>query len=213
MIRTSSATARRRGCAAAGVLLAVAALTACGGGAAHQGSAAVVGGQRISIATVETRVAQLRTAVASQPGGPRTEPAGLTRRMVAELVLDQVVDRALADRQLEVTAGEIAQARDADAKLVGGADALGRELLLKQAVPAADIDSFYRQQLGIQKLAGASGKDARSSEGDAAVRTALAAAGTELNIEVNPRYGQWNPQQISLVDAPDAWLPQPVAAA
>ncbi|AUG79382.1 hypothetical protein CFP65_4652 [Kitasatospora sp. MMS16-BH015] len=211
MIRISSV--RRRLAAAGGVLLATAALSACGTGPAHQGAAAVVGGERISIATVESRVAELRTAVAAQQGGARTEPTGLTRRMVAELVLDKVVAQALADRQLTVTPGEIADARDADSKLLGGSDALGRELLLKQAVPAAGIDGFYRQQLGIQKIAGAEGKDARTPEGDAAVRTALTTAGAELKVQVNPRYGQWDVKQISLVDAADAWLPQTAAAA
>lgn len=211
MIRTRSAVRRTRN--AVGVLLAGAALAACGGGAAHQGAAAVVGGRQIPIATVEARVAELRTAAAAQPGGPRTEPAGLVKRTVAELVLDQVVAQALSDRQLSVTDGEIVQVRDADSKLLGGEDALSRELLLKQGVPSGDINSFYRQQLGIRKLATADGKDARTSDGDAAVRAALTEAGTKLKIQVNPRYGQWDPQQISLVDSTADWLPQPATAA
>ncbi len=210
MIRTSSVLRHTR--TAVGVLLAAAALTACGGGTAHQGAAAVVGGRRIPIAEVEARVAALRTATAAQPGGQQVEPTGLTRRTVGELVLDQVVSRALDDRQLSVSDGDIAQARDADSKQLGGADALARELL-KQGVAADDIDSFYRQQLGIQKLATAEGKDARTPEGDAVVRAALTQAGTELKIQVNPRYGQWDPKQVSLTDTPMSWLPKPSAAA
>ncbi|MER5635965.1 SurA N-terminal domain-containing protein [Kitasatospora sp. NPDC002227] len=210
MIRTSSV--RRRLAAAAGVLLATAALSACGTGPAHQGSAAVVGGERISIATVEARVGAVRTAAAAQQGGG-AEPAGLSRRMVHELVLDKVVDRALADHQLEVTAGEIAQAREADGKLLGGEDGLVRALVLKQYVPAGEIDAFYHQQLGIQKLATAAGKDSRTADGVAAIRSALATAGEELSIQVNPRYGSWDSKQISLVDSADAWLPQPAASA
>ncbi|GAA2146736.1 SurA N-terminal domain-containing protein [Kitasatospora kazusensis] len=210
MIRTSSAVRHAR--TAVGVLIAAAALTACGG-TAHPGAAAVVGGHRIPISEVEAKVAELRTAVAAQPGAPAAEPAGLTKRTVAELVLDQVVTQALSDRQLSVSQGDIARTRSADAKLLGGDDALGRALLLKQGVPAGDIDSFYRQQLGIQKIAAAEGKDARTADGDAAVRAALTAAGAELKIQVNPRYGRWDAQQVSLTDAAADWLPQPTAAA
>ncbi|MFJ9522640.1 hypothetical protein ACIRPK_30875 [Kitasatospora sp. NPDC101801] len=209
MIRTRSAL--RHGRTAVGVLLAGAGLAACGG-APHQGSAAVVGGAQITIASVESRVAGLRDAVAAESGGEQTtERAGLVRRTVAELVLNQVVDRALADRQLTVTEGEIDEARASEAKLLGGTAELERELLFKQSVPAGDVSAFYRQQLGIQKLAAAQGKDARSAEGDAAIRAALTDAGAKLKIEVNPRYGRWDVQQIGLTNTVSDWLRQPAA--
>ncbi|GAA2259676.1 MULTISPECIES: SurA N-terminal domain-containing protein [Kitasatospora] len=213
MIRTNSVQRHTRTATGAiGVLIAAATLTACGSGPARQGAAAVVDGQRITIATVEAKVSALRDEVAAQGGGPRTERAGLTKRAVSDLVLNRVVDRALADRRLDVSAGEIAQARDSDAKLLGGEGELRRELLLKQGVADEDTDAFYRQQLGIHKLAAADGKDARTTEGDAIVRKALAEAGTELKVVVNPRYGAWDPRQVALVDAPTDWLPRRTAA-
>ncbi|WP_371498796.1 SurA N-terminal domain-containing protein [Kitasatospora sp. NBC_00374] len=206
MIRTSSA-ARRLAGTAAGLSLA-ALLTACGSTPAHQGAAVVVGDERITVAAVEAKVTAVRDAAAAQPGGSRAERAGLARRTVAELVLDRVIARALADRGVSVADTEIVQAREADAKLLGGPDALERELLGKQGVPATGIEDFYRQQLGLQKLAAADGQDARSAAGDAAIRKALVTAGTALRIEVNPRYGHWDPAQIGLTDAPEDWLPQ-----
>ncbi|WP_457028326.1 SurA N-terminal domain-containing protein [Kitasatospora sp. P5_F3] len=212
MIRTR--TALRHGRTAVGVLLAGAALAACGSGAPHQGSAAVVGGEQISIAAVESRVAGLRDAVAAESGGQQTtERAGLVRRTVAELVLNEVVAKALADRQLTVTDGEIDEARESEAKMLGGMAELQRELLFKQSVPAGDVTAFYRQQLGIQKLAAAQGKDARSAEGDAVIRAALTDAGAKLKIEVNPRYGQWDVRQIGLTNTVSDWLRQPAATA
>ncbi|WP_052681974.1 SurA N-terminal domain-containing protein [Saccharothrix sp. ST-888] len=208
MIRTNSAQRHTRtAVGVAGVLVAAAALTACGG-PAHQGAAAVLGGQRITIAAVEAKVSALRDEVDAQGSGPRTERAGLTNRAVADLVLSRVVDRALSDRQLDISQTEISQARDSDAKLLGGESELQRELLLKQGVSTGDTAAFYRQQLGIQKLAAVEGKDARTAEGDAVVRKALAAAGTELKVVVNPRYGTWDPQQVSLIDTTPDWLPQ-----
>lgn len=205
MIRTRSA-ARRTAQAAAGLSLAVL-LAACANTPAHQGAAAVVGDERISVATVEAKVAAVRDASAARPGAARAEQAGLARRTVAELVLDRVLAKALTDRGLTVSATEVAQAREADAKLLGGPDQLAAELLGKQGVPAAGIDDFYRQQLGLQKLATADGQDPRSAGGDEAIRKALVTAGTALRIEVNPRYGHWDPAQIGLTDTADDWLP------
>ncbi|MFI5531657.1 SurA N-terminal domain-containing protein [Kitasatospora sp. NPDC051853] len=195
----------------AGVLLAGAALAACGSQPPHQGSAAVVGGERISIAAVEARVGEVRQGVAAETGGQQAERAGLVRRTVVDLVLDRVVAQALVDRQLTVTDGEIAEAKESQARMMGGEAELARELLVRQNVPADAVDSFYRQQLGIQKLA--AGKDPRTPEGDAAIRSALTDAGAKLKIEVNPRYGRWDVQQIGLVTAPADWIKQPAATA
>ncbi|MFG2823826.1 SurA N-terminal domain-containing protein [Kitasatospora sp. NPDC048365] len=212
MIRTSSIRRRTRtAVGAAGLALAAAALTACGTQPAHQGAAAVVGGQRISIAAVDARVAEVRDGVAAaqgQNGGARNERAGLARKTVSDLVLDRVIAQALTDHGLSVTDTEIADGRSADAKALGGETQLARELLLRQAVPSGGIDAFYRQQLGIQKLAAAQGEDPRTDAGNAAIRKALVAAGTELDIQVNPRYGHWDVQQIGLADTVDSWLPQ-----
>ncbi|KQV23970.1 MULTISPECIES: SurA N-terminal domain-containing protein [unclassified Kitasatospora] len=212
MIRTR--TALRHGRTAVGVLLAGAALAACGSGAPHQGSAAVVGGEQISIAAVESRVTGVRDAMAAESGGGRTtERSQLVRRTVADLVLNEVVAKALADRQLTVTDGEIDEARESEAKMLGGMAELQRDLLFKQSVRAGDVTAFYRQQVGIKKLAAAQGKDARSAEGDAAIRAALTDAGAKLKIEVNPRYGQWDVRQIGLTNTVSDWLRQPAATA
>ncbi|MEV6210895.1 SurA N-terminal domain-containing protein [Kitasatospora sp. NPDC051914] len=211
MIRIRSALRPAR--TAAGVLLAAAVLSACGGAPVHQGAAAVVGGERIPIAEVQAKVTALRDATAAAtPENARPEQAGLVRRTVAELVLDRVIARALADRGLSVSEGEIAEARQADAKMLGGDAALERQLLLRQGVAAADVPVFYRQQIGIRKIAAAAGQDPRTEQGDAVVRKALAEAGTALGVEVNPRYGRWDPEQIALVDAAADWLPRRPAA-
>lgn len=203
MIRTRSA---RRLRAALGVVAAAAALTACGAAPAHQGAAAVVGGERISIAQVEARVSALRDGAAAQPGAK--EQPGLARHAVSDLILGKVVARALADRQLSVTDTEVGQMKSADVRAVGSDSRLAALLLAKQNVPASGIDDFYRQQIGIEKLAG--GQDPTSSAGDAAIRKALADAGTALHIEVNPRYGSWDAVRIGLADTDEDWLPKHV---
>ncbi|WP_051732416.1 SurA N-terminal domain-containing protein [Kitasatospora phosalacinea] len=200
MIRTSSA---RRLRAALGTAVAAAALAACGGAPAHQGAAAVVGSDRISIAQVEARVAAVRNGAA--PTGAAEEQPGLARHAVSDLILGKVVARALADHRLAVSQSEIDQARSADVRTVGSDTKLAELLRAKQGVPAGDVDSFYRQQIGLVKLAG--GQDPNSAAGDAAIRKALVDAGTALHIEVNPRYGSWDTARIGLTGSTENWLP------
>ncbi len=204
MIRTSSP---RRPLAVLGAVVAAAALTACGGAPAHQGAAAVVGGDRISIAQVDARVAAVRDG-AAQSGAADEEQPGLARHAVSDLVLGKVVARALTDRQLDVSQSEIDRARAADAKTVGSESKLAELLRAKQGVPAGDIDGFYRQQIGLMKLAG--GQDPNGADGDAAIRKALVDAGAELHIRVNPRYGSWDTARIGLADSTEDWLPKTV---
>ncbi|MFJ5232480.1 SurA N-terminal domain-containing protein [Kitasatospora sp. NPDC088391] len=206
MIRTSSA---RRLRAALGVAAAVAALTACGAGPARQGAAAVVGDERITVAQVEARVGAVRDGVAAQAAatgaGRAQEQPGLTRHAVSDLILAKVVDRALTDRHLDVSAAEVGAARAGDARTVGSDATLVQLLLAKQGVPADGIDAFYRRQVGITKLA--DGQDPSGPEGDAAIRKALADAGTALHITVNPRYGTWDATRIGMADSTEDWLP------
>lgn len=192
-----------------GVLLCPAVfLTSCGG-PVRPGAAAVVGGERISLATVQARAAELRTATAGPSGDAGTGPGpgvgaeaeGLARRALSELVRDALVARALADRGLRVTAGEVAGARAADQAAAGGAVQLARGLA-SRGVPADGIDTYYRQQAGIRLLAAAQGLDAGTEAGDAVVRRALADAALALHVRVSPRYGTWDAQQVALLPDP-----------
>ncbi|MFJ5923115.1 SurA N-terminal domain-containing protein [Kitasatospora sp. NPDC092948] len=206
MIRTSSV---RRLRAAIGVAVAAAALTACGGAPAHQGAAAVVGDERITIAEVQARMSAVREGGTAQAGAPAAnEQPGLARHAVNDLILDKVIARALTERRLTVEASEIGTARTADSRTVGGDAKLAELLRVKQGVPANGIDDFYRQQLGLAKLA--DGQDPAGPAGDAAIRKALVDAGTALHIKVNPRYGTWDTARIGLTDTTDNWLPMNV---
>ncbi|MFC8449608.1 SurA N-terminal domain-containing protein [Kitasatospora sp. NPDC057223] len=191
--------------ALAGVLLCPAVLLTSCGGAVQPGAAALVGGERISLATVQARAAGLRTAAAGPSGdagtGAGADADGLARRALSELVRDALVARALADRGLRVTAGEVAGARAADQAAAGGAAQLAR-VLARRGVPAEGIDTYYRQQAGIRRLAAAQGLDAGTEAGDAAVRRALADAALALHVRVSPRYGRWDVQQVALLPDP-----------
>ncbi|GAA1252347.1 SurA N-terminal domain-containing protein [Kitasatospora nipponensis] len=217
MIRSSSVprTARRtvrRSAPALGALLAVVVLSACGG-QPRPGAAALVGDQRITVAAVQARVAEFRSQAAALPSGQYQEQSGLVGATVSGMVFNAVVEHALESNGLSVSQTEIAQVRAEQAQVWGGEPALEQMLLLKHAVPVAEIDGFYREQIGLQKLAALTGKQIGTTEGNKTVHQLLAEASAELKVSVNPRYGSWDAEQ-AVLDAPSAdWLPQSGAAA
>ncbi|WP_327068546.1 SurA N-terminal domain-containing protein [Kitasatospora sp. NBC_01250] len=197
---------------AAGVVLAAVLLSACGAQSPHPGAAAVVGRDRITEAAVEARVAEFRAQAAELPSGQYQEQAGLVGATVSGMVFGDVVDYALAQHQLSVSDTEVAQLRADQAQAWGGETGLEQMLLLKHAVPAGEIDGFYREQIGLQKLVAQSGQQLGTTDGNKTIHQLLAEAASELKVTVNPRYGSWDVQQ-SVLDSPtEDWLPQSGAA-
>ncbi|MGW6917570.1 SurA N-terminal domain-containing protein [Kitasatospora sp. NPDC054939] len=199
---------RRRTVAAAvaGAVLAAAVLAGCAGGGLSGGTAVVLDGRRVPVGAVEARVAQLRHAAGGGSADARAQPDGLARRAVAELVLDAVVARAAADRGLVVTDAEVAAVRAAEGLRHGGPEQLAAALA-RQGIPASGIDDHLRQQLGIRRLVDATGPDAGTPVGDAAVRAALADAAGALHLRINPRYGTWDARRSVLLPDTPPWFP------
>ncbi|WP_377269680.1 SurA N-terminal domain-containing protein [Peterkaempfera sp. SMS 1(5)a] len=211
MIRNSvpdrtAAPVRRRAAAVAGAVLAAAALTACGS-TAHPGAAAVVGDHRITTSAVEARVTAFRDAVADESQGQaQAENGGLVRNTVRDMILSDLVSHALAEHQLSVSAEEVQQAHASDAGQLGGETALTRALLEQKGVAPSATDDFYRRVLGMQKLAALTGADPNTEQGSEALRKTLADAAKDLKVEINPRYGTWDPQKVTFSDDADNWL-------
>ncbi|MFE9425219.1 hypothetical protein ACFYNO_19850 [Kitasatospora sp. NPDC006697] len=196
-----------------GAVVAALALSACGSQPPRPGAAALIGPDKITIAAVEARVAEFRTQAAQLPAGQYQEQAGLVGATVSGMVFDQVVAHALDDHGLAVTDSEVGRLRDEQTAAWGGEQGLEQMLLLKHAVPAKEIDSFYREQLGLQKLAAMNGQQLGTADGNKAVHQLLTEASNELKVTVNPRYGSWDPAQAVLDGPSEPWLPQSGAAA
>ncbi|GAA1974959.1 SurA N-terminal domain-containing protein [Kitasatospora viridis] len=209
MIRSSV----RRTLPLLGVLGAALALTACGSQAPRPGAAALIGSDKITVSAVEARVGEFRAQAAELPTGQYQEQAGLVGATVSEMVFDRVVAHALADHGLTVSDAEVAQARDQGVAELGGEQALEQTLLLKHVVPTQDIDAYFREQLGLQKLAALNGQQIGTADGNKTVHQLLTEASDELKVTVNPRYGSWDPAQAVLDGPSEPWLPQSGAAA
>ncbi|MFJ4503179.1 SurA N-terminal domain-containing protein [Streptomyces sp. NPDC088864] len=193
----------------AALLAAAPLLTACGS-QAHPGAAAVVGGERITVSTVQAQVADVREAQnSSDQAAQLTDQTGrLARAKLHGLILDRVLDRAAADAGVTVSPAEIQRMRTSVTANYNGEKGLRAAVLQERWLAPDQIDGFLREQIQITKLGHALGADPATPEGSKAIGEALTKASKALNVDVNPRYGAWDDQQIQLGDYKAPWISQ-----
>ena len=174
---------------AAVVLLAMTALTSCR--ADQIGTAAIVDGEAITVEELQAATAGYLAAVPSGNSGD-AQQAILQQRIVSA-----VIHKAAASAGVTVTDGEVAAQRDqvldSVREAAEGAKLDQRVYLVRQlsqsgqpaVVPPDQLERFIRDQLLASKL----GQD------PAAANEALLAAADVTDVEVNPRYGRWDPLQ------------------
>ncbi|MFK0108669.1 SurA N-terminal domain-containing protein [Streptomyces sp. NPDC091217] len=188
-------------------------LTACGSGA-HPGAAAVVGGQRITVSQLESRVDEVRQAQrAAVPDETQYQQvlastSSLTRDTLHNMVLDQVLHRAAQDADVSVTRKEVEQLRSGLEQQAGGAKGLQTAWLQKYGIAPKRLDDNLRLQVEATKLAQVLGTDTAQP----AFWKALAKASQELHVDLNPRYGAWDVQKSSRVDAKTPWVREVTSA-
>ncbi|MEU1365587.1 SurA N-terminal domain-containing protein [Streptomyces sp. NPDC005803] len=193
----------------AALLTAAPLLTACGS-QAHPGAAAVVGGDRITVATVQGQVADVRQAQdASEQSAQMTGQSGqLVRAKLHGLILDRVLDKASADAGVTVTRAEIQQMRQSAVAQYKGEDGLRAAVLQERWIAPDQIDAFLREQVQLTKLGQALGADPTTPAGTKILGDALTKASKALEVDVNPRFGAWNNQQIQLGEYKAPWITQ-----
>ncbi|WP_406727195.1 SurA N-terminal domain-containing protein [Streptomyces sp. GD-15H] len=181
-------------------------LTACGNDA-HPGAAAVVGGQRITVSQLENRVGEIRAAQQDAVPDAQYEQAiartgSLTRDTLHGMVLDRVLERAARDAGVSVTPKEIQQMRAGLEEQAGGAEALETAWLQQYGIPPQRLDDNLRLQVQAQKLAQRLGTDTSRPE----FWQALSKTSEKLDVDLNPRYGAWDVEKSSRVDATTPWI-------
>ncbi|CAL9484425.1 SurA N-terminal domain-containing protein [Streptomyces griseomycini] len=182
-------------------------LTACGNDA-HPGAAAVVGDQRITVSQLEDRVDEVREAQrAAVPDEAQYEQVvartgSLTRDTLHSMVLDRVLQHAARDAGVTVTPREVQRMRSGLEEQAGGPEALETAWLQQYGVPPQRLDENLRIQLEAQKLAERLGTETGRPE----FWQALSEAGEDLGVDLNPRYGAWDAEKSSRVDARTPWV-------
>ncbi|MFD0144592.1 MULTISPECIES: SurA N-terminal domain-containing protein [unclassified Streptomyces] len=192
----------------AALLAAAPLLTACGG-EAHPGAAAVVGGERIEVSSLQAQVADVRAAQQASPQAEQLIQAtgDLSREKLNVMIFDRVVDRVAEDNGITATRGEIQQARDEFTQQSGGAEQLAATLLQQQGVAPDQIDGVVRRTVLMNKIAAKLGI-ANTPEGQKKLTEVFTAASKDLGIDVNPRFGTWDDAKIQLGTFQAPWLRQ-----
>ncbi|MFD8691222.1 SurA N-terminal domain-containing protein [Streptomyces sp. NPDC059651] len=201
---------RRTALTVSAALLAAAPLLAACGSQAHPGAAAVVGGDRITVATVQGQVADVRQAQdTSKQAAQITNQSGqLVRAKLHGLILDRVLDKASADAGVTVTRAEVQQMRQSAVAQYKGEAGLRAAVLQERWIAPDQIDAFLREQIQLTKLGQALGADPTTPAGTKVLGDALTKASKSLEVDVNPRFGTWNNQQIQLAEYKAPWITQ-----
>jgi len=188
-------------------------VTACS--PVQAGSAAIVGNQRITIATLDTEVNNLSQAVERYKSTVQLSQAQQTQQTLSWLVRFKV-NEELA-RQAGITVST-AQADKALATIYAAAKASAEQqgianpsldlILAANGIPpnlASEVgryqaidDQFARQANGGKDPVSASEQTAVSAK----LTNARCQAAKALNIQVNPQFGQLNYDQLAIVAAP-----------
>lgn len=201
---------RRTALTVSAALLAGVPLLAACGSQAHPGAAALVGGDRIEVSTLQGQVAAVREAQRdSKDASQLIDKSGqLSRAKLHGMIFDRVLDRAARDAGVTVSRNEIQQMRKAAAAQSGGEAQLRTAMLQQSWVAPDQIDAVLREQVQLTKLAQALGADLQQPEGQKAVGDALGKASKELKVDVNPRYGAWDDKQTQLANYKAPWIKQ-----
>ncbi|WP_371616207.1 SurA N-terminal domain-containing protein [Streptomyces sp. NBC_00454] len=184
----------------AALLLAAPLLSACSG-QARPGTAAVIGGERITTSAVQAQVNDVRAAQnrSEHPSELIAAVPQLDRVKLSGMLQSRILDRMAEDAGISVTPKELEEERQTFEN-DKGAEAFEATLLQKFAIAPDQIDRWATDQVLFTKL------NAKYGQGNLAEPASKAAG--KLGIEVNPRYGVWDPQKVSIGDSVTPWITQ-----
>jgi hypothetical protein len=191
MENSSRARGLRRSLATAvAALLATVSLAACSPD--QLGAAAIVDGTAISADTLQTSARAYLAIV------PDADQATLQQRILEEMIFSTIIKKAADANDVHVSQGAVARQLTVFYKQTKNRRGLVAALAAEQTpviVPPDYVNSWLRDQLLYHKLVVklAGGGDATTAEASARGSSALSSAAKSMKVDVNPRYGTWNP--------------------
>ncbi len=191
------------------------------------GSAAIVGSQRITIATLTTEVTNLSQSVKRYPGTVQLSQAQETQETLTWLVRFRINEELAQQAGITVSPGQAQQAlAQIYAAAKAGAQAQGISnvtlnlILVANGIPPNMVtevgryqaidDQFILRANGGQQPTSTSAQTATTAK----LTKARCVAAKALKIQVNPQFGQLDYTQYAIVSAPSlvARTPGPVKA-
>ncbi|MFI9078485.1 SurA N-terminal domain-containing protein [Streptomyces sioyaensis] len=192
---------------ATAALLAAAPLLAACGGAAHPGAAAIVDGKRITVSQLQAKVKDVRAAQAESPQGSELvmNTGRLSLATLNGMIFDEVLARSAKDAGVTVSRADVQRWRSDAERQAGGAERL-QAMWLQQGIAPDEIDTMVRNQLLLDGVAKHLGADRGKPQGQQELARALAKTSRSMGIDVNPRFGKWDDQQVILGETKEPWI-------
>lgn len=188
-------------------------VTACG--PVKLGAAAIVGNERITIATLDTEVTALSRTVKLYPGTVQLSQEQLTQQTLTWLIRFEVNDQLARQAGITVSTAQAQKALDviysaakANAQAQGISNVTLGLILVANGIPPnladevgryqAIDDQFAQQVNGGQEPTSTSAQSATTAK----LNKARCQAAKALNIQVNPQFGQLDYNQLAVVTVP-----------
>jgi hypothetical protein len=205
-------------------------LAGCSVGPVKMGSAAIVGDQRITIATLDTEVTNLSQAVKQYPGVVQLSQAQQTQETLTWLVRFQINEELARQAGLTVTTAQadaaLAQvyaAAKSEAEAEGVTNVSLNLVMTANGIPPnlsgelgryQAINNDFVRQVNGGTLPTSTGAQSATS---AKLQHAQCVAAKSLNIKINPQFGRLDYAQTQVVAAPSLVFrsagPAPTASA
>ena len=206
----------RRLVKASAIVIGVGLVAGCAVTPVKLGSAAIVGNQRISIATLGTEVTNLNQAAKRYPGVVNLNQTQATQATLTWLIRYQVQEELARQAGITVSAAQgqaalnkaVADA-EASAAQQGLTNATQELILAASGVPpdtAAELGQYEAIATEYLTIANGGTAPTSSSAQTAAgnkLNQAQCQAAKALNIQVNPQFGQLDYSQFEVVSAPN----------
>lgn len=172
-------------------LVSMLALTGCG----RVGSAATVGDIKIPESKVQTLIDSIiheRTKVDTS-GMQLATGADLNRSQVRFVIVTTLFDEIAKELKISVTPGDLISVRQNVLAQVGGEAQLAPALVSANIAPES-LDPYLRMTVISDKIRqGLLANGIAEADVDATFNSIITRKSQQLNIQINPRYGQWNP--------------------
>lgn len=176
--------------------LALSLISGCSNSPLLSGSAASVGGQSIKQQVITDQVQELQNQFKANPSQLTPPSAGeLGQLIVNRLVYEKIISDSVAQLKIKITDSEVAQLRETIYGQYGEKSVI-QQLAAKQGVPATQVNSFFKMVLSQNYIGTTLEPKGTPQQQSAAASKYLAAQANQSNIEISPRYGTWNIQQM-----------------
>ena len=193
------------------LILGVAVLTGCSDSPKLAGSAVVIDGKVIPASVVSDRVDKVRAQIQVTDPALISEVPSLiqiNQRAVDHFVLVSLLEEVVAREGINITDLDVSAYRD-EVFAQYAKETIEAQLASQNSVPADDVDGFMYEILVQRELMEKLSPGADSQTQFLAMTEYLTKLSEELDVELNPRFGTWDPS--NLISTPgDATLAVPL---